>query len=147
MRVAARIGAWFLLLSAMFFVGCESLSSLTGGKDDEPIRIRPVVVDTTPFYTSYPGARSIPFVYLNRGASVHWIKNKEGRSKVKLANGISGWVPTRALGETTTGQTSDLAAPESQPVEDALRDRGSGAVRYGGRDKSMEPFNRTTGVW
>lgn len=146
MRMAARIGAWFLLLSAMFFVGCESLSSLTGGKDDEPIRIRRVTADNTPFYTSYPDARSIPFVYLNNGTPVQWIKNKEGRSKVMLANGSNGWVPTRALGETMTGQPSELAAPESQPVEDAMRDRGSGAVRYGRGDDSMEPFNRTTGV-
>ena len=136
-----------MLLSAMFFVGCESLSSLTGGKDDEPIQIRRVGADNTPFYTSYPGARSIPFVYLNNGTSVQWIKNKEGRSKVRLANGSSGWVPTRALGETVTGRTSELAAPESLPVEDALRDRGSGAVRYKRGDDSMKPFNRTTGVW
>lgn len=147
MRMAVRLGVWFVLLSAMVFVGCEGLSSLTGGKEDEPIRIRPVVADTTPFYTSYPGAGSIPFVYLNKGTSVQWIKNKEGRSKVSLANGMSGWVPTRALGETATGRTSDLAAPESQPVEDAMRDRGSGAVQYKNGDHSMEPFNRGTGVW
>lgn len=147
MRMLVRKGVWILLLSAMFFGGCESLSSLTGGKDDEPIKIRRVVTDNTPFYTSYPNGASIPFVYLNRGTALHWIKNKDARSKVRLANGISGWVPTRALGETTVGQTNDLAEPESQPTEDAMRDRGSGAVEYQRGDDSMQPFNRTTGVW
>ena len=147
MRTVGRNGAWVLLLSAMFFGGCESLSSMTGSKKDEPIKIRRVVADNTPFYTSYPDQRSIPFVYLNAGTAVEWIKNKEGRSQVRLANDSKGWVPTGALGETITGQTSDLAAPESKPTEDSLRDRGSGAVRFKRGDDTLEPFNRTTGVW
>lgn len=123
------------------------MSSLVDGADDYLIRIRPVVTDNTPFCTSYPNQRTIPFVYLNRGTFVEWIKNKEGWSKIRLANGSSGWVPTEALGQTSTGLKSDLAAPVSEPSESALRDRGSGAVSFGRGDRSMEPFNRGTGVW
>jgi hypothetical protein len=145
--MAARKWVWLLMLSGLFFGGCESLSPLVGGKDDDVIKIRRVVVERAPFYNSYPGARSIPFIYLTGGTSVQFIKIKDGQSKVKLANGSSGWVPTAALGETVSGRAGDLAAPESQPTEGAMRDRGSGAVRYKRGDKSLQPFNRTTGVW
>jgi SH3-like domain-containing protein len=138
-----------MLTATMSLVGggCESLSSLGGGeKQPEPIKIRHVVVERAPFYSRFPSNSSIAFIYLTRGTAVQWLKLKDGQSKVKLADGSSGWVPTAALGETSTGLAGDLAAPESQVAEEARRDSSSEAVRFDNND-ALHPFNRTTGVW
>jgi len=136
MRVAA------LALALIFPGGCETFEGLGGGGGDEkPAEIREVVATQTPFYTSFPGKKSIPFIYLTQGTAIEWLKRKDNFAKVKLANGQSGWMPEVSLGPPVGGWPVDPDTPESKPTRDAMRDVRSRAIRTGKKDESLNQFN------
>ncbi len=130
-----------LALAMSFLGGCETIKELGGGGDDRPAEIREVVALQTPFYNSFPGKKSIPFIYLTQGTAIEWLKRKDNFAKVKLANGQSGWMPEVSLGPPVGGWPVDPATPESKPTRDAMRDVRSRAIRTGKKDESLNQFN------
>ena len=129
-----------LALAFGFLAGCETIKGLGGG-DDRPAEIREVVAMQTPFYTSFPDKKSIPFIYLTQGTDVEWLKRKDSFAKVKLANGQSGWMPEVSLGQPSGGWPVDPATPESKPTREEMRDVRSRAIRTGKKDESLNQFN------
>ena len=129
-----------LALGLNFLGGCETIKGL-GGDDDRPAEIREVVATQTPFYNSYPGKKSIPFIYLTQGTAIEWLKRKDNFAKVKLANGQSGWMPEVSLGPPVGGWPVDPETPESKPTREAMRDVRSRAIRTGRKDESLNQFN------